>query len=939
MSRQSAKERERHIAGQLLGVISELVEETHPGRRAQRVVTLDSVFDRDLGFDSLGRMELLVRLEQIFGVSLPESLLASAESPRELLNALLESEGEWSLDSVSGQEIEAPILEQVEAVPDRAVTLPEVLEWHVEAHPDRPHIYLYREHEAPEVITYQALLQRAGEVAIWLQEHDLQPGGTVALMLPTGADYFYSFFGVLLAGGVPVPIYPPARLSQIEDHLRRHARILANAGAGILITVPEARPVAQLLLAQLEGVRHILCVDRRSEPAATLRRHPSRGGDLAFLQYTSGSTGNPKGVQLSHANLLANVRAMGAALEVDSSDRFISWLPLYHDMGLIGAWFGSLYFACPLVIMSPLTFLARPQRWLWAMHRFRGTLSASPNFGYELCISRIPDAAIEGLDLSSWRLAFNGAEAVSPQTIRRFAKRFSACGFRPEAMTPVYGLAENSVGLTFPPLGRGPLIDRVRRDALTRTGRAVPAGEDEENALEFVACGRPLGGHQLRIVDTGGRELPERREGHLQFRGPSATRGYLHNPEATRKLLQGAWLDTGDLAYTAGGDLYLTGRAKDIIIKAGRNIYPEEVEQVVGEVPGVRKGCVALFGSRDPATGTERIVLLAETREQDPALLQQLREQIEAVVTDLLGMPLDDLVLAPPRTVPKTSSGKIRRAASREIYAQGMARHGRRQVWLQFLRLAFTGLLPQLRRASTTATELAYAGYAWSLFLLFAVPVWSLVVLLPWMKARWSVMRGGARLLTRLLGIRLETDGLEQLIRDRPFVLAANHASYLDGILLVAVLPVRFVFVAKMELKEQFIPRLFLSRIGCEFVERFDARRGLADSRRITDRVQQGDNLLFFPEGTFARMPGLLPFRMGAFMVAAEAGVPVVPVALQGTRSLLRSESWMPRRGKVRISVAGPVTAPSAEWSEVVKLRDRVRQAILQHSGEPDSGN
>ncbi|HHH39916.1 MAG TPA: acyl-phosphate glycerol 3-phosphate acyltransferase, partial [Sedimenticola sp.] len=423
----------------------------------------------------------------------------------------------------------------------------------------------------------------------------------------------------------------------------------------------------------------------------------------------------------------------------------------------------------------------------------------------------------------------------------------------------------------------------------------------------------------------------------LQFRGPSATRGYFHNPEANRRLLKGEWLDSGDLAYMAGGDLYLTGRAKDIIIKAGRNIYPQEVEQAVSEVPGVRKGCVALFGSRDPETGTERIVLLAETREQDPEARERLRRQIEAVANDLLGMPLDDLVLAPPQTVPKTSSGKIRRAASRELYEQGMPSQGRRQVWLQFLRLALSALLPQMRRLGRSVAEFTYAGYAWLLFTLFAVPVWSLVVALPSIKARWWVMGRSARLLSRLLGIDVRVDGIERLPRDRQLVLTANHASYLDGILLVATLPIRFVFIAKVELQRQLIPRLFLTRVGCEFVERNDARQGLADSRRITERVKRGENLLFFPEGTFDRMPGLLPFRMGAFMVAAEAGVPVVPVAIQGTRSLLRAESWMPRRGEVLISVAEPVMPVSSEWSAVVELRDRVRQAILRRPGEPDA--
>jgi len=234
--------------------------------------------------------------------------------------------------------------------------------------------------------------------------------------------------------------------------------------------------------------------------------------DIAFIQYTSGSTGNPKGVVLTHANLLSNIRAMGKVVKAGPEDVFVSWLPLYHDMGLIGAWLGSLYYSALFVVMSPLDFLARPERWLWAIHRYRGTLSASPNFGYEYSMHRLKDADLTGLDLSSWRAAFNGAEAVSPETVEQFSKHFAPFGFKKDAMMPVYGLAESSVGLAFPPLGRGAHIDHIDRTAFTRSGSALSAVKDESNVLRFVSCGLPLPGHQIRIVDDTGHERPERQE-------------------------------------------------------------------------------------------------------------------------------------------------------------------------------------------------------------------------------------------------------------------------------------------------------------------------------------------------------------------------------------------------------------------------------------------
>ena len=621
----------------LLEVIQTVALELHPHRQSIVSARLDSSLERELGFDSLGRVELLQRVEGAFGVQLPDQLLATAETPRDLLRALTTA-GTRSriIDASPARPLS---LSEADAPPLRVSTLVEVLEWHVRIHPNRPHLYFYGDQDVAEEISYAQLYTGAAAVAAGLQEHGLQHGQTVALMLPTSLDFFYSFYGILLAGGVPVPLYPPARLSQIEDHLRRQVSILDSARASVLITVAEGTRLARLLGAQVEGLRSIVTVQELSSGGDGHVAPTLQPEDVAFLQYTSGSTGTPKGVILTHANLLANIRAMGQVAGTTSRETFVSWLPLYHDMGLIGACMGSLYYACPLVLMSPLAFLARPQRWLWAIHQHRGTISAAPNFAYELCLRRIDDLDIEGLDLSSWQLALNGAEPISPETVIRFCERFAKYGFRPQAMTPVYGLAESSLGAAFPPPGRGVRIDRIQRDPCTRSGHAVPADEDDSTALRFVSCGRPLAGHQIRIVDATGYEVAERQVGHLQFQGPSATSGYFRNPEDTGRLFDGDWLNSGDLAYIANGDIYVTGRVKDLIIRAGRNIYPQEIEEAVGDLPGIRKGCVAAFGSTDPVSSTERLVVVAETRETDAKVQEDLRQQIDATIIDLLGTP------------------------------------------------------------------------------------------------------------------------------------------------------------------------------------------------------------------------------------------------------------------------------------------------------------
>ncbi|SDM55956.1 1-acyl-sn-glycerol-3-phosphate acyltransferases [Geoalkalibacter ferrihydriticus] len=933
---QAIRDNPQQAARDLIKVLQDVVAELHPAQTPK--VEFDSSLDRDLGLDSMARMELLSRLEKHFSVRLEEEVVAEAETPRDLLEALLG--GAQVAEDASPERIAVGGTGTPAEVPKQARTLVEAFEWHLERHPDHAQVRFYADEGEGQVLSYKRLWEGARAVAAGLQWRGLQAGSPVAIMLPTSADYLFAFLGILLAGGIPVPLYPPVRRTQLESHLRRQQAILSNCAAVTLITLPEALPFARLLKAQLSSLKSLVTVGELAERGGDYSRPAIASDDTAFLQYTSGSTGNPKGVVLSHANLLANIRALGKAVEVGPGDVIVSWLPLYHDMGLIGTWLAGLYFAVPVVLLSPLDFLGRPKRWLWSIHRYQGTLSPAPNFAYEICLTKLKDEDLAGLDLSSWRGAFNGAEPVSALTLERFCERFADYGLRREAVAPVYGLAENTVGLAFPPLGRGPLVDRVEREALTRSGKAIPAKKEDEHALLIAACGRPLEGHEIRIVDGSGRELPDRREGRVQFRGPSATSGYYRNPEETRRLFDGDWLNTGDLGYLADGDIYLTGRSKDLIIIGGRNIYPQELEEAVGGLTGIRKGNVVVFGSPDPATGSERLVVVAETRESDPQVLDKLRGKIKNLAVDLLETPPDDLLLVPPHSVLKTSSGKIRRSACRELYERGEL--GKREkLWRQNLRLALSTFAAGGRRSVTAALSLLYAGYLWALFYLAAALATLVVLALPRHAWNWRPLRALVRLAQRLSGLSLKVEGLEHLPPE-PCVLVANHASYLDAYALVAALPMRLSFVAKAELNERKILGFLLRRIGTEFVERFDPRRAAADAGRISGRVRTaGGHLLFFAEGTFTRVPGLRTFRLGAFTTAAAAKLPVVPVAIRGTRFVLREGSWFPRHGAVSIRVGEPIQIEDEDgdaWDQALKLRKAARRFILRHCGEPDLG-
>ncbi len=918
----------------LLAIVAEVVREARPNVRPQ--ATLDSSLERELALDSLARVELVLRLEREFGASLPEQALATSETPRDLLRFLLGSVGQETrvadrtvASLVQTQGVRAPS-------PAQAATLAEALEYHVERQPDRLTVFMYEEQkEFP--LSYRALWDGAIGYAAQLTRAGLQPGQMVAIMLPTCKEYLYSFYGVLLAGGVPVPLYPPARLTTIEDHMSRHVGILKSAGATIMITIPEAKPLAYLLRAQVDSLRLVLVPeDLNSSPDKNFKPIRGKPGDMGFLQYTSGSTGNPKGVVLSHANLMANVRAMGAAVNANPEDVFVSWLPLYHDLGLIGACFATMVLGFPVVLMSPLSFLARPSSWMRAIHRHRGTMSGGPNFAFELCLRRIPEEDMQGIDLSSWRFAFNAAEPVSPDTIIQFQRRFAKYGLPENCLSPSYGLAESSVGVAITAPGTAWRADRLDRLRFSRSGEAVTASAADASPLVVIGCGTPIPGHDIRVVDGAGLELPERHEGLLQFRGPSSTSGYYRNPEATKTLFNGAWVNTGDRAYLSDGVLFLTGREKDIIIRGGRNISPYELEQAVGDLAGIRRGCVAVFGSRDAATGTERVVVLAEMRDPDDARHPDLKRMINELAVKLIGEPADDIVLAPPATVPKTSSGKIRRVAAREFYERGPAAAKGQAVWLQFARLILASAAPQLRRGLRTLGGLLFALRGYLVFALL-FPFAFLGALFAPVPTCWKIGSLVSRWFLRLSGIAVVVRGLENLPKNTPVVLAVNHTSYLDALVLLALLEYRgYAFVAKREFREQWLMMRLLSGFGTHFIERFDVAKSSEHANDLAQAAKAGASLIVFPEGTLRRTTGLMGFRTGAFQAAAQAGIPVVPVALRGIRSVLRDGTWYLRRAPVSV-VAGAAIAPEgSDWAAAVKLRDGVRAEILRHCGEPD---
>jgi fatty-acyl-CoA synthase len=967
------------IRERVLEVIRSLLEELG-SRGALPMLSGTSQLDRDLGLGSLERVELLARLETAFGVRLPDQVVAEANTPEDLAKALRTAPGTETLEDEAASALRAAITTQKlhrdarDADIFSAQTLLDVLRYRGMHGAERTHLLITEETEGKErsvTLTFGELYAAAQRCAAELARRGVPAGGRVALMLPTSRAFFVSYAGILLAGAIPVPIYPPFRADRIEEYASRQSAILKNAGVCLLLTFRQAEAVARLLKPRVHSLAEVADAEKLID-AADKAPPPSPGAlplhltgsrarkasDIALLQYTSGSTGEPKGVVLTHANLLANIRAIGEAVELGPSDVGVSWLPLYHDMGLIGAWLTLLHFGVPLAVMSPLAFLTRPERWLKAFQKYGGTISAAPNFAYELCVRKIADKDIEGVDLSNWRAALNGAEPVNPDTLDRFAERFARHGFRREAQLPVYGLAEASLAVTFPPLNRGPLIDRVEREAFTAEGRAVPARTGDATTIAFVSSGRPIPRHEVRIVDASGEEVSDRTEGFLWFRGASATSGYYHNAEATEQLLpmgpaagdgEYAWVNSGDRAYRADGEIYVTGRVKDIVIKGGRNLYPHEVEELAARAEGIRKGCIVAFGLKDEASGTEKLIVVAESREREASRRAAIVAAVTDQVSEGLGLPPDRVELIPPGSIPKTSSGKLRREETKQLYLAGKLAEGKAPAWVQIARLATTSAARtggrEIWSGVRRGLEILYGLYFGVVFLLWIIPTWTIVNFIDDYRKAGRFTSAALKILFPLIGCRVRVIGKEYMETPGAKVFAANHTSYFDVLPLMLGLGVPYHFVAKMEVGRMPFIGTFLTKMKHTKFNRSDPGSRLRQMREMESLLREGESIFVFPEGTFTSEDGVRPFQLGAFKAAVAAGAPIIPVSLAGTRRFLRDGTYLPRPTRVTITVSPPIYAsaisdPSSDgkslaWQELVRLRDATREAIAPHTGEP----
>jgi fatty-acyl-CoA synthase len=536
--------------------------------------------------------------------------------------------------------------------------------------PDRTALTLITP-DATRTITYREFFDQAARYARALEKAGVQPHDLVVLVLQHGEEVLFGFWGAMLLGAIP-SIMPFLTPKLDPDHYFDSIRKLVELSAvKAVITYPDMQPSLEHHLDGISTLAAILDIgDLEPEGALEdyLDRAPSRPEDTAFLQHSSGSTGLQKGVMLSHGAVLNQIAAYSESIKLTPQDVIVSWLPLYHDMGLIAGFITPIVQGVHLVLISPFHWVRDPFVLLQAIHQYRGTLCWLPNFAYNFLATRIRPSVLDGLDLSSLRAVINCSEPVRHDSHLTFAGKFSAYGLNSQSLQTCYAMAENTFAVTQSDIGQPPNVDVIDRKTIMEQRIAQPADDTSGSTMAMVSCGRPIAHTELRIVDAERRDLPERHVGEIALRSNCMLTGYYHREEVTARALENGWYFTGDLGYLADGELYITGRQKDLIIVGGKNIYPQDIENILNEVPGVHPGRTVAFGVLNDQLGTEDIAVICEVETEDADEQAQIAREIRTRIAQTTDTMAHYVHLVGPMWLLKTSSGKIARNANREKF-------------------------------------------------------------------------------------------------------------------------------------------------------------------------------------------------------------------------------------------------------------------------------
>ncbi len=559
-------------------------------------------------------------------------------------------------------------------------TFSELLKEHYEQAPDQVIVTLLHAGQPDRPVTYRELVHgAAGYVNTYLQ-NGIQPGDVVLLILQHGVDLLYAYYGAVLHGAIP-SIMPFLTEKLLPERYRADlAALVSVSQPAAMVTYREFEAEVRAALKPGEdSVKAVIISDQVDAPC--LPQFSSFGGfgrqpqDIALLQHSSGTTGLQKGVALSHQAVINQLDNYSRAIHLSSDDVFVSWLPLYHDMGLIACWLMPILMGYPLVLMSPFDWIRAPYRLLQAISKYQGTLSWLPNFAYNFCAQKVRDRDLEGVDLSTWRIISNCSEPMRWESHQAFYERFRSLGLRSETLCTCYAMAENVFAVTQGGVDAPVVYEDIDREAL-QTTKVAQLALTSQNVVRMLGTGKAIQNTQIRILNTKGHLLPDRHVGEVAIHSDCMLTGYYHRPDATEKAFVNGWYLTGDFGYLVEGELYITGRKKDLIIVGGKNIYPQDLELLAYQVPGVHPGRASAFGVFNEATGTEDVVIVAEVDSHDPDEQQKIADSIRAAVTRGSAVALRYVHLVRHPWLVKTSSGKTARSANKEKFLAEMQAKG-----------------------------------------------------------------------------------------------------------------------------------------------------------------------------------------------------------------------------------------------------------------------
>jgi len=558
-------------------------------------------------------------------------------------------------------------------------TFSDILKNHYEHEPEKVSVYLLHSGQPDFPLTYRQLIRGSAGYAGTYARQGLQPGEVIVLILHHGVDLLYAYFGAVLHGAIPA-IMPFLTEKLLPERYRADlASLVSVTQPSAIVTYPDFESEVRAALKPGDPVRSVIISDQVVSPCepdfltlSGLKRKPE---DIALLQHSSGTTGLQKGVALSHQAVFNQLESYRLALHMQADDVFVSWLPLYHDMGLIACYLMPILLGYPLVLMSPFDWVRAPYRLLQAVSRYKGTLSWLPNFAYNFSAQKIRDRDLEGVDLSSWRAISNCSEPMRWESHQAFYERFRTFGLRYEALTTCYAMAENVFAVTQGGIEGQVVVDKVDRDSL-QIDRVARPPVNGKATIKMLSTGRPIHNVTVRAVDSHGKDVPDRQIGEIVLKSDCMLTEYYHRLDVTKKAFLDGWYLTGDFGYIADGEVYVTGRKKDLIIVGGKNIYPQDLEQLAMDVPGVHLGRVVAFGIFNETTGTEDVVLAAEVDETDVYERQRIADQIRQVVTRGSAVALRYVHIVSKHWLVKTSSGKTARSANREKFLAEMQKTG-----------------------------------------------------------------------------------------------------------------------------------------------------------------------------------------------------------------------------------------------------------------------